>query len=72
MPEKIVQEITDVDGTRRVVVVRRTDGRYTYRQQEKEACEWGPATIEAGVYDSPETAESEARQRVEWLRALFH
>lgn len=72
MPEQLVKEITNVDGTFRVIVVRRSDGRFTYREQEKSASGWGPATIDAGVYDSAETAESEARQRVKWLRALFH
>jgi hypothetical protein len=72
MPEQIVQEIINVEGTRRVIVVRRSDGRFTYRQQAKGVSGWGPATIDAGVYDSAETAESEARQRVKWLKAMFH
>jgi len=34
--------------------------------------EWGPMSIDAGVYDSVDTAEAEARQRVAWLKDLFH
>jgi hypothetical protein len=72
MAEEIFQEILNPSGTLRVVVVRRADGRFTYRTQELTGTDWGPASIDAGVYDSAETAETEARQRVAWLRDLFH
>ena len=72
MAEEIVREILKPDGTLRVIIVRRADGRFTYRQQEWGEGDWGPATIDAGVYDSIDTAEAEARQREPWLRALFH
>jgi hypothetical protein len=70
--EAIVKEIIDPAGQARVLIIRREDGRYTYRRQNREALDWGPQTIDAGVYDSPDTAETEARQRVAWLRKLFH
>ena len=72
MQEETVKEIADVSGDRRVLIVRRCDGRFTYRRQERSDDGWGPPTIDAGVYDSVETAETEARQRISWLRDLFH
>jgi hypothetical protein len=72
MPEETIKDISDVSGKRRVRIVRRADGRFTYRRQEKSDDGWSPPTIDAGVYDSVETAEMEARQRVAWLRDLFH
>lgn len=72
MTEEIVREIPHPAGISRVVVVRRADGRFTYRMQDRIGDEWGPATIDAGVYDGADTAETEARQRVAWLRELFH
>jgi len=72
MAERIVREMSSRCGGLRVIVVRRDDGRFTYRRQERVGREWGPATIHAGVDDSPDTAETEARQRVTWLRDLSH
>ena len=72
MSEEVVRELLDPSGSLRVIIVCRDDGRFTYRRQEKRGDEWGPATIDAGIYESAETAETEARQRVPWLRSLFH
>ena len=72
MAEQIMHEILSPSGRVRVVIIRREDGRFTYRRLERVGEEWGPATIDAGVYDSPGTAEAEARQREPWLRELFH
>lgn len=72
MPEAVVKEIVDPAGQARVLIIRREDGRYTYRRQDRDGLDWGPQTIDAGVYDSPETAETEARQREAWLRRMFH
>lgn len=72
MTEKVVREIVHPAGTVRVIIVRRVDGRFTYRRQERSGLDWGPATIDAGVYDSADTAETEARQREDWLKSLFH
>jgi hypothetical protein len=38
---------------------------------QKREVTWGPAGPDCGIYDSADTAESEARQRVPWLRQLF-
>lgn len=72
MTEEIVREINDPSGFRRILLIRRTDGRFTYRRQERGELGWGPMTIDAGVYDSADTAEAEARQRESWLKDLFH
>lgn len=72
MSEDTIKEIPDASGNKRVVIIRRSDGRFTYRRQEKSDDGWSLPTIDAGVYDSAETAEMEARQRISWLRDLFH
>jgi hypothetical protein len=72
MDEEIVREIPGPSGTRRVLVIRRADGRFTYRWQERNGLDWGPMSIDAGVYDCADTAEAEARQREGWLKDLFH
>jgi hypothetical protein len=71
--------IESADGRERVVICRRTDGNFTYRRQWADASVvtgrdfgWGALGPEAGIYDSRETAELEAMQRVPWLRANFH
>src|SRR5262249_11487028 len=33
---------------------------------------WGPPGPDCGIYDSADTAETEARQRVPWLRQQFN
>jgi hypothetical protein len=72
MAEEFVREILHPDGGMRVIIVRRADGRFTYRRQERNGPDWGPATVDSGVYDSADTAEIEARQREPWLKARFH
>ena len=72
MAEVVIREILDTNRMRRVIIVRREDGRFTYRRQDKVEGKWGPATIDAGIYDSADSAETEARQREPWLRRLFH
>jgi hypothetical protein len=66
------------DGQERVVISRRADGVYTYRHQlidperANDEDPWGRPGPECGLYDSSDTAETEAMQRVEWLKAGFH
>lgn len=71
MAEEIVREISHPSGVKRVLLLRRADGRFTYRWQERDGSAWGPMSIDAGIYDSAKTAETEARQRVSWLKDLF-
>ncbi len=67
------------DGGERVVICQRLDGNFSYRRQWADASVitgddpgWGLLGPELGIYDSPETAETEAMQRVPWLKARFH
>jgi len=39
--------------------------------EEREGA-WEPPGPDCGIYDSADIAETEARQRVPWLRHLFH
>ena len=71
MADEIVQTIDHPFGTRRVIIVRRADGRFAYRWQNRCGSGWSAASIDAGVYNSAETAEMEARQREQWLKDLF-
>jgi hypothetical protein len=70
--EEIVREIAHPSGNRRVLLIRRPDGRFTYRSQEREGADWAPMSLDMGIYDSADTAEMEARQREAWLKSLFH
>jgi hypothetical protein len=70
--EEIVREIAHPNGERRVLLIRRIDGRFTYRWQERDGLDRGPMSVDVGIYDSPDTAETEARQQESWLRDLFH
>ena len=72
MSEEVVREIAHPDGERRVLLIRRIDGRFTYRWQEREGLDWGPMSVDVGIYDSADTAETKARQQESWLKDLFH
>lgn len=69
------------DGSERVVILRRADGIYSYGMQWRSQSpltvdanhgDWGPIGPDCGLYDSADTAETEARQRIAWLKAQFH
>lgn len=55
-------------GNNRVHILRRADGTFTYRHQFRDNGVWGELGPVGGFYDSVETAESEIRARVWWLR----
>jgi hypothetical protein len=42
------------------------------RANEEREGAWGPLGPDCGIYDSADTAETEARQRVPWLRQQFN
>lgn len=74
-----VRIIEKPDGSERVVVCRRDDGNFSYRRQWADASiligndqGWGQLGPECGIYDSQEMAETEAMQRVSWLKVRFH
>jgi hypothetical protein len=61
------------DGTERVLIMQRPDGAFTYRRQWRfEEGRWSSPGPDCGIYDSIDTAEREARQRIPWLKAQFH
>ena len=72
-----VKTLESLDRRERVLISRRLDGTYTYQRQWLSAASsnnvtaWGPPGPDCGIYDSADTAENEARQRVPWLRRLF-
>jgi len=77
--EKWVKILEKPDGSRRVVICLRDDGIYTYRCQWATTSltinpgdKWGQLGPGCGLYNSCETAETEAMQRIDWLKAGFH
>lgn len=68
--ERTVGVFSRRDGAERIIVVEREDGLFTYKKQAAgRSGTWGNPGPDSGVYDSPETAIAEARQRVWWLNA---
>jgi hypothetical protein len=71
---EVVKTFVSLDGRRRVEIVRRHDGFFSFEEDEwtsefKKPC-WVPAAHHGvvSIFDSAETAEREARARVDWLR----
>lgn len=65
------------DGKERILILQRPDGRFTYRKQlrvpdQEGGDAWDQPGPDLGIYDSLLTAETEARQRITWLKAQFH
>ena len=63
----IVKQLENDVGTERVQIVRRDDGRYSYRRVWRYEGEWGKPRPDAGIYDDAVIAETEAMVRIEWL-----
>ncbi len=64
MSERTLKYLPTSDSGLRVLIVERADGRFAYRKQWVEEDGSEIAGVDAGIYDSPETAESEARRRI--------
>lgn len=82
-----VKILESPDGLERVIIAERSDGHFTYRRQWRSGAAtdasiltdapfgesgWGTTGPDCGIYDSPETAEMKAHQRVPWLKLQFH
>ncbi len=69
--DTVVGTLTRSDELARVLIVRRADGLVTYRLQSSDLSSgsWGPQGPDAGLYDTIQMAEAEARARVWWLAA---
>lgn len=70
MTDQILKTITDPTGEHRVHIVLRPDGVYSYRLEflviTDAGTVWGGHGPYCGLYDSAETAQSEAVLRVWW------
>ncbi|HEY3812846.1 MAG TPA: hypothetical protein VGL66_06440 [Caulobacteraceae bacterium] len=71
MTDILIKELEKDDGTEAVRIVRRSDGVFSYQKvwRRPDGDEVG---LYAGLYDSAETAEREARDRIPWLVSQFH
>jgi hypothetical protein len=66
----VVETIERPDGERRILIVRRADGRYSFCAQfpaNDGRGGWGPPGPYLGIYNSAETAKWEALGKVAWL-----
>ena len=68
----IIKEFQNSDGTVRLQVVRRDDGKYSYRQLWRSGDVWSVPGPDCGIYDDELTAETEARLKVKWLQDARH
>ena len=73
MADRVLKAITSSDGRHRVLIVQRADGAFSVRRhwltEAPQEEGWGQMGPYPGVYDSPETAESEAFARIQWPEA---
>jgi hypothetical protein len=72
MEREIVKIITSSDGDRRVRICRRDDGLYDFHEDKRYRRDdgepyWAPMWSPAYRCDTLQTADREARTRVDWL-----
>ena len=67
MSDVVLETMDKPDGGKRIVVVRRADGRYSFRAQFPTEDGWGPMGPYLGIYDSAETAKWEALGKIDWI-----
>jgi hypothetical protein len=67
MPEQVIKELECANA--QIQIVRRADGNFTFRKRIRLSGGWSEPGPDLGIYDSAETAEVEARERVWWLAA---
>lgn len=67
MSDVVLETIDKPDGGKRIVIVRRADGRYSFRAQFLSEDGWGPMGPYLGIYDSAETAKWEALENIDWI-----
>jgi hypothetical protein len=75
-----IHPVTDEANSRRIAIYRRTDGGYTYAQEERMQFTENAESVwssqydhdtRSGVYDSVETALEEAQRDVPWLSEMI-
>lgn len=68
---EVVKTIVRADGKRRVLIIRRRDGLYGFREEAgyegDQGKYWAPLPGWASICDGAESAEREARATVSWL-----
>jgi hypothetical protein len=72
--EGIVKTLVSPNNDERVVIRERRDDYYTFQREffNIASGNWSDPGPDCGIYDSALGAETEARQRVDWLRSAFH
>jgi len=73
MTHRLIKTIVRPDGKRRVLIYERSDGDFEFEEQKFSddplEMSWMPISRRRkSTCDSAETAEREARDRIEWLR----
>ena len=68
---RVVKEMKRADGKRRVSILERSDGNYTFAEDadgdDGYTYDNWPVLVTGAIYDSAELAENEARAQVPWL-----
>ncbi|TMJ18441.1 MAG: hypothetical protein E6G92_00885 [Alphaproteobacteria bacterium] len=67
MNERQIKILTGSRADSRILVMQRADGNYSYRLQLNDGVSWGQHGPDCGIYESAESAETEARARTDWL-----
>lgn len=71
MSEALFKTLTNDAGDERVTIVRRKAGVFAYRREWHGEGSWSGA-LDLGLYDFADTAETEARMRIDGLVPAFH
>jgi hypothetical protein len=72
MPDRTIKTILKSGGDRRVQIYQRDDSFFSFEEERLiqpdfgEPC-WIPASRSISLCGSPETAEDEAKSRIDWL-----
>jgi len=72
MPDRTIKTILKSDGDRRVNIYQRDDGQFSFVEEQLtrpdfgDPC-WIPASRSISLCNSSETAEDEAKSRIDWL-----
>jgi hypothetical protein len=68
-----IKTIAAPDGKARLFIIGRDDGLFRYEGEREEREDgyvfWSPCDV-SGLYETPEAAEADARNEVQWLKRL--
>ena len=72
--DNVLRTILRADGKRRVLIVQRNDGRYSFKEESSFDSpfgkRWAALPPHATICDTIERAESEAYATIDWLIAI--